>query len=333
MDRLSSGRSIRTALVTGASGFIGGHLSQELCSSGIRVRALVRDPNAADWLRKSGAEVVVGDITLPGSLGAALAGADTVFHCAAFVHGSGEGSVFESVNVLGTRHLLDACGRTPTIERVVHVSTVAVFGDISRGEVAGESRETKPKGPYGISKLGAERVVKESGLPAVIARPMWVYGSRSPSFVKLCHLIARRRMVLIGGGRNAVQPIAVEDLVEGLILCGTDAKAAGETYNFAGPSPMTTAGLCNEIADAFRVAPPRLNLPLPLAFVAAHLGERLYPKSLGRPPFDRQKLSFFTTEHAYSIDKAREQLGWKPQTGFREGVAKVAETLRRAGRP
>ena len=89
MDRASSGHRIRTALVTGATGFIGSHLSEELCSSGIRVRALVRDPNAAQWLKRAGPELVVGDITTPESLDAALTGVDIVFHCAAFVRGTG----------------------------------------------------------------------------------------------------------------------------------------------------------------------------------------------------------------------------------------------------
>lgn len=331
MNQRSSGRTMRTVLITGATGFIGSNLVSALCSTGTIVRAFVRDRNAAQWLQKAGAELVVGDLTESRSIGPAIAGVDTVFHCAALARGGGfPSSAFESVNVLGTRHLFDACRGRDSIERVVHVSTVAVLGDIPRGTMASEEHQPHPTGIYGVTKLAAERLAREADVPTVIARPMWVYGWRSHSFIRLVQLIAHGRMVVIGGGRNAIQPIAIDDLVNGLILCATRAER-GEVYHLAGPEPLTTARMCREIAEAIGVPAPRFNVPLTAARMAAHLCERLYPSWLGRPPIDLQKLSFFTTEHAYSIDKAREHLGWQPQITFNMGVAQVAAILRREG--
>lgn len=314
-------RAIHAALVTGAGGFIGGHLVERLAGSGVTVRALVRDTTRAQPLRAAGAELVTGDITVPGSLVGAFDGIDTVFHCAARVtRNERPHTDFEDCNVHGTRHVLDAC-RAERVARVVHVSSVAVAED-------------RPASSYCVTKRAAEDVAlaaHRTGLSVVIARPMWVYGWRSAGVVKLFRLIARGRMLLIGGARNSTQPIAVDDLVDALLRCATAPGIEGRRFDLAGPVPITTGELCRDIAAALGVPPPRWNLPLPLAEFAAGLCERLYPRALGLPPITREKLAFFQTEHAYALATEREQLGWQPRTPFDAGARQVARELRAHG--
>jgi nucleoside-diphosphate-sugar epimerase len=126
---------------------------------------------------------------------------------------------------------------------------------------------------------------------------------------------------------NRIQPVAVEDLVEGLILCATVPLAAGQTYNFAGPCAITTGRLIGHIAGVLNVPAPRINLPIPVARFAAHCYEHLYRGRSRRPPIDLQKLSFFTTEQVYPIEKARRELGWEPKSSFEAGVTRAVDTL------
>src|SRR5688572_1741435 len=171
MNQLPERRKLRVALVTGASGFVGGHVCARLCREPVEVRALIRNRTAAQSLEINGARLVEGDIRNPQSLANAMDGVDTVFHCAAIRDCGDTGTLFDAVNVAGTRHVLDAC-RKFGIEHVVHVSTVSVLGAIRYGETAGEDREPHPTSIYGATKLAAEVIARDAGVPVVIARPM-----------------------------------------------------------------------------------------------------------------------------------------------------------------
>jgi nucleoside-diphosphate-sugar epimerase len=327
--------TMRTALVTGATGFIGRHLVERLVADGVRVRALWRDHAKAPGLVIAGAEPVEGDVTRPETIAAAVQGVDVVFHLAAVV-GPAAAPLrrFVDVNVGGTRNVLDACRRAARVKRVVHVSTVAVSEGAAAGTIVTEETAAAPTGRYGTTKWQAERIghaASRAGLPIVIARPMWVYGWRSSGAAKLFRLIARRRMVLVGRAQNSIQPIAVADLVQGLLLAGTVAGIEGEVYQFAGPEVITSGQLCDDIAAALGAPPPRIRIPMPLAAAAAAAFERAYPASRGKPPIDSNKLAMFKIDLRYSTAKAERDLGWKAIVGVREGVARAAADMRANG--
>ena len=332
------GRAIHRALVTGAAGFVGAALSRRLAASGVEVRALVRDSARAPRLEGAPITQVQGDLTDAATLVPAAAGVDTIFHCAALVTGDPRPVAdFEAVNVQGTRDLLAAAIAAGTVRRFVQVSSVAVYGHhAQRGVVTREGDPVHPETTYGVTKLAAEMAVLQAnarGLETVIARPMWVFGPGAPGVERLFELVARGRMVTIGGARNAIQPIAVEDLVEGLIACATAPGVGGEVFHLAGPRAMTTREFCAGIANALGVAAPRRDIPLPVARVLAWGCERFYPRALGKPPLNREKLGIFVNEHAYAIDKARERLGWTPRVAFGEGAVAVARAMRAAAAP
>jgi len=323
------------ALVTGASGFLGHHLVEHLLAEGVAVRALVRRREDADRLTRRGVEVRVGDITEATDVGAAVDAVDTVFHLAAIV---GPAAVsqerFDSINAGGTRNVLDACRERAGIARIVHVSSVAVTEGAGGAELVTESTRAAPAGRYGISKWRAEQAVRaacDGGLPVVTVRPSWVYGWRAPGAVKLFQRIAHRRMVLIGRADNIMQPIAVEDVVDGLWRAATVAGIGGEVFQFAGPETVTTGAFCREVALALGVDPPRLHVPRPVASAAARLCEWVYPANWGKPPIDRNKLAFFTTSQRHSNVRAASTLGWTPAIGVRAGVANAVRDMRARG--
>jgi len=326
---------IRRALVTGASGFIGSHLVDRLLDEGVRVRALVRDPVKAGSLAARGVEIARGDVTQPDCLDAAVDGMDTVFHLAAIVGPAAVSlEAFEAVNAGGTRNLLHACRAASAVTRVVHVSTVAVTEGPASGKVVTEESRPAPTTRYGRSKWAAEQIALDAsrrGLPLVVARPMWVYGWRSPGAVKLFQLIARRRMVLIGAARNSIQPISVDDVVDGLLRAAAVPGVEGQVYQFAGPEAITMKALCGDVAKALGVPAPSIHIPLPIALAAAAALERCYPASRGKPPIDRNKIAIFRTDHSYATDKARRDLGWTPTVRFPEGATRTAAAMRDRG--
>lgn len=309
------------AAVTGAAGFVGAELTRALLARGIRVRALIHTaPPAAPHPKL---ESIRCDITDPGSLSGAFDGVDTVFHSAALVGGITLGlPPLRRVNVEGTRNVVRAARQAGSVERFVHVSSVAVMGISDNSKPIEESDPPSPANPYGISKLEAEAaLIAEAGpLEYVIARPMWVYGDASPSARKLLDNVSRGRMILIGGGRNLIQPIHVSDLVQGLMRCAEADAARGQIFHFAGPEPLTTRELCAQAARALRVPPPRLNIPFWTARAGAAVLQAVFAGSGRKIPLDSDKIDFFRLHHCYSIDKAARLLDWRPRIFFQDGI-------------
>lgn len=309
------------AAVTGAAGFVGSELTRALLARGIRVRALIH--TAPPATQHPHLECLRCDITSPGSLRGAFDGVAAVFHCAALVGGITLGlPPLRRVNVEGTRNVVRAASQSGSVERFVHVSSVAVMGVSDNSKPIEESDPPAPANPYGVSKLEAETaLISEAGpLECVIARPMWVFGESSPSTRKLLDNLSRGRMILIGGGRNLIQPIHVSDLVQALIRCAEADTARGQIFNFAGPEPLTTRELCVQAARALRVPPPRWNLPFWAARAGAAVLQAVFAGSGRKIPLDSDKIDFFRLHHCYSIEKAGRLLDWRPRIAFQDGI-------------
>jgi nucleoside-diphosphate-sugar epimerase len=320
-----------SALVTGATGFLGRHLVQALLDRRVKVRALVRSPDRARGLAEQGVEIVSGDITDRDTLVPAVRPVDTVFHCAALVRPEHLPlERYRAVNVEGTRNLLEACRAHANLRRLVHVSTVAVLGPVPPGQVYAEEVEPRPTDRYGITKLEAEGVVWEAtraGLPVVVARPEWIYGPHSGSTHKLFRRIASRRFLLVGPARNRHQPLWFGDVVDGLLKCAEVPGVEGQVFHLAGPEVLTVERQCRLVADAVGTPLPRWRVPMWLVLAALHLGEALFSTWGGRPPIRRRHVDFFRLNRAYSIKKAQAALGWQPKVAFEEGVRLTATWL------
>jgi dihydroflavonol-4-reductase len=318
--------------LTGATGFIGGALAERLRERRVEVRALVRRGSRTGRLAAVGVQTIAGDLAgdLSG-LSDALHGVDTVFHVGALL---GPPYLprdrFFAVNRDGTQRLVDACATR--VARFVHVSTVAVVGSIPPGVEATEDHPCRPLGHYGESKRAAELVVEKAarqGLPAVIVRPMWIYGPESRAANRLLDWIARGRFFLVGSATNTIQPLALDDLLDGLVKCATVPGIEGRTYHLAGAEVVRTAQFCEQAALALGVRLPRWRVPLPIARGASYIMERtLVPIGI-RPPLDANKIAFFEVNHAYSIARAARDLGWIPTTTWREGLGGMVAARRR----
>ncbi len=322
----------RTFLVSGATGFIGGHLVRALCAAGRAVRALVRDRSR--YAAPLGVEVFEGDLLRRESLAGVERGIDVVVHCASLLGKWGtEDSLLYEVNVQGTVHLLERFAGLG-LERFVHLSAGGVTGPTEQ-PVVDESYECRPATPYERTKLEGERRVlelsRELGIPATVVRPTFTYGPGDPHKVALFRAIRLRRYVFIGDGLSVNHPVYIDDLISGILLAAERGRP-GEVYILGGVRPVTKRELVHTIADALGVRRPGLRIPRGLAAAAAPLLEAA-GRALGfEPILTRSRVMMMADNFGYSIDKARRELGYEPRTDLRDGIAQTIHSYVESGR-
>lgn len=321
------------ALVTGASGFTGGHLAHALLRRGHRVRALVRKKARARGLECAGAEIVEGDLTRADDVDRAVKGCSHIYHIAAlYRQAKYPDRVYYDVNLGGTRHILDAAARHG-VERVVHCSTVGVHGDVEQVP-ADEGAPFNPGDAYQVSKLQGELAAREafaSGLPGVIVRPVAIYGPGELRFLKLFKSIRQGLFCTFGRGEATYHLVYIDDLVAGIVLCGEHPDAIGETFILGGPRYTPINELVVRVAAAVGVPPPRARAPLAPLLAAAWLCETAC-KPLGlEPPLHRRRCDFFMKARGFSSAKASRMLGYAPAVDLDEGLRATAASYVAAG--
>jgi len=323
-------------LVTGATGFTGGHLARALAQRGYDVTAMVRSHGgpAAD-LQRDGIALVDGDLATPASLEPALArGFDVVYNIAALYRQAGlPDSVYRQVNAVAVGQLIEAAARAG-VRRVVHCSTVGVHGDVEHPP-AGEDAPIRPGDVYQVSKVEGERIALETaartGIEVAIARPSGIYGPGDRRLLKLFRGVARRTFVVLGDGRIFYHLTYIDDLVEGFRLCGEVPRAAGRTYILAGAEVPVLNDLIALVADEAGVAPPRLHLPVWPFWLAGAACEALCAPFGIEPPLYRRRVDFFTKSRAFDITRAREELGYAPSVSLRDGIRRTLAWYKQHG--
>jgi NADH dehydrogenase len=248
-------------LVTGATGFVGGHVVHALRARGKDVRVLVRDPRKAGRLEAWGATLVEGDMTQPARLRAAVAGCDTVVHLVAVRQGREER--FQRVMVDGTRELLTA-------------SQAGGAGRFIQMSALGTSEQTKDLVPYYRAKWETEQLVAASSIPHVIFRPSFVFGGDGgilPTFVKLARLAPVTP--IIGSGRQQIQPIWVDDVAEYFARAVDLDAATGRTFELGGPDAVSWNDFWERLKRVRRSRRPSVHVPVRLMRPGALVTERL----------------------------------------------------------
>lgn len=325
-------------LVTGATGFTGGHLAQHLITHGDEVRALVRSRSRERYDRSalpaSGVKACDGDLMDAASLRRAVDGIDVVYHIAATYREAGQpDSAYRAVNVEGTRNILEAA-KAANVKRVVHCSTGGVHGHIENPP-ANEDAPFNPGDVYQDTKLAAEQLARQfgaaTGTDVVVARPIGIYGPGDRRFLTMFRGLSRGRFPMIGNGQAFYHLTFVDDLVEGFRLCGTVPAAAGRTYILAGPRYTTLEQLVRMVAEELRVAPPRLHLPVWPFYTAGLLCEMVCVPLRIEPPLYRRRVDFYTKSRAFDTTRARTELGYSPKVDLKEGIKRTADWYRSEG--
>jgi dihydroflavonol-4-reductase len=318
-----------TALVTGASGFVGAAVARALLAAGWQVRVLLRSGSPRSNLQGLAVEIAEGDLNDAPSLERALAGCVALFHVAAdYRLGARDPTPLYATNVEGTRNILNAARRTQ-VARVVYTSSVATIGipaDGTPGEESTQASLGAMIGHYKRSKFLAEEVAREAaraGLPVVIVNPSTPVGrgdiKPTPTGQLMLDAAAGRMPAYVDTGLNIVH---VDDVAVGHLLA-FERGTPGERYILGGED-MTLATILAQIARLVGREPPRIRLPyaavLPVAY-AAEAYARVTGKS-GRITLEGVRMS--RKRMFFSSAKAVRELGyhWRPPLdAFTDAVA------------
>jgi nucleoside-diphosphate-sugar epimerase len=326
------------ALVTGASGFLGGHLVERLCGAGHRVRAMVRDRGKARFLEGSGAEFVLADVTAPETLAAALEGVEVVFHSAALVSNWAPWSEFQATTVQGTENLLQAAIRVG-VKRFVHISTIRVYDDRSCPQNS-VIAEDVPIGKYGFRDFGNYARAKAEGeavvwrfasqLPVSVIRPSWIYGPRDDVILPpLLRWLRDPGSYWPGHGDPCADPIYVTDVADCTIAAALHPAAIGQAYHAAPHEHIRLRAFLAALCERCGVKLLNQTFPYYGAVFFTHLFEawaRLTRRG-SAPSLNYAGLAMLTRDIRHSPAKAERDLGWRSQVSVADGLDQTVRWL------
>jgi len=317
-------------LITGATGFIGGHLAQRLTADGYQVRCLVRASSDTSLLDKLDLEIAVGDLTSAPSLARAAEGCRYVFHCGALVTDWATAEEISRINLKGTRNLLDASVGA-SVERFIHFSTTDIYGYPGGSAIDETHAARRFRNWYSQTKLAAEAEVRHvaqvHGLDVVILRPATVYGPRSADVVgEIGRAIRDGNMLLVDGGRAVAGLCYVENLIDAAVLALRHEAAPGHAFNISDGLDITWKQFTDGLARGLNCPPVRWSMPYWMAngigFSLEH-GYRVLRKTTRldtAPLLSRQAVHVLGRDQDFSTRKARALLGWEPRIDYAAGL-------------
>lgn len=321
-------------LVTGGGGFLGQALSRGLRARGHDVVSFNRGDYPA--LAAIGVQQVRGDLAVRDAVIAAAEGCGAVFHNAAKAGAWGPLKAYHDANVLGTRHVLEAC-RTHGIPRLVYTSTPSVTHRATR-PVEGGSAENVPygtgfKAPYASTKLIAEQEVlaaNDATLATVALRPRLIWGVGDNQLLpRLVERARAGRLRLVGDGNNLVDTTYIDNAAQAHFDAfqhlGIGAACAGRAYFISNGEPRTMRETINGLLAAVGAPLVEKTLPFRVAYAAGVICEGLWTALplQGEPPMTRFLAEQLVTTHWYDMGPAQRDFGYRPVVGFDEGLARV----------
>ncbi|RWZ52771.1 NAD-dependent epimerase/dehydratase family protein [Labedella phragmitis] len=320
-------------LVTGASGFLGRAVAAELVAAGHQVRTLQRRPSGVH-----GVTDVLGSVTDVSLVARAVDGVDGVVHLAAKVSLAGDPREFHTVNVGGTRLLIDAAERAGAT-RFVQVSSpsVAHAGSALSGVGAEPADPENAHGDYARTKAEGELLAlarDSASLHVVAVRPHLVWGPGDTQLVERIVDRARRgRLPLLDGGTALIDSTYVDNAATGIVAALHRADTAhGNAYVITNGEPRPVGDLLAGICLAAGVTPPRWSVPAGLARAAGSAIERVWAIRPGsdEPPMTRFLAEQLSTAHWFDQRATRRDLDWTPTVSLDEGLRRLAAHYREA---
>jgi NAD dependent epimerase/dehydratase len=314
----------KRALVTGAGGFIGSHLTEALVRAGVRTRALVHYNSRGDWGQlalveppvRNEIEVILGDVCDRSAVRRAVAGCDLVFHLAALIGIPYSYHAVESyvdANIRGTLNLLEAC-RDYGVERLLHTSTSEAYGTAQYTPID-ERHPLHAQSPYAATKIAADQLAYSYyaafEVPVVILRPFNTFGPRQSLRAVIPTIVSQAlcgHQVTLGSTSPVRDFLFVTDNARGYLAAAAadPANVCGEVINLGTGRGVSIAQVVEMVGDV---------LGKPLEIVTT--GERQRP----------EKSEVFRL--LCSAEKARRQMDWRPQVRLEEGLARTVAWMER----
>ena len=320
------------ALVTGATGFIGSHLVEELTVRGYEIRCLVRRTSNVAFLNSLDACLVQGSLDDPESLENAVAEIDIVFHAAGLIKTKpGKSRDFYCVNCEGTQNLLDAMARSGSQpKRFVYFSSQAAAGPSPASRPLTEDDPCNPITPYGRSKLEGERVVKEftarGQCSYTIIRPPAVFGPRDREVLYYFKQARKGWLPAVGSARNKFSIVYVKDLVNAALQASESVQAVNKTYFVCYPEAATWARVAELFGKVLSIRCRVMTIPYPVAYTFAALNE-LYAAIFDKISIiDREKIREVSQPSwLCSPEKIKSDIGFTPGSDIQEALRSTVE--------
>jgi nucleoside-diphosphate-sugar epimerase len=297
-------------LVTGSTGFVGSRLlaSKDAVTRSIQFRAITRQPFNDIALNVE--QIRIEDISEKTDWSEALAGVDTVVHLAARVHvmsdrASNPLEEYRKANVLSTQNLARQAA-SAGVKRFIFLSSIKVNGEKTKlGEPFTEDSISKPEDPYGISKLEAEKGIREicnaTDMQYVLIRPPLIYGPGvGANYQRLMNLVQRRLPLPLGGIVNKRSMLALDSLIDFILLAAKHPKAANQLFLLSDKQSFSTPQLIEHIAKCMGYSSARL-IPIPVQVL------RLVGLCFGQ----KDAIERLTESLEVRADKAYQLLGWR----------------------
>lgn len=331
-----SKRTAPTALVTGASGFIGTHLIKRLLSENVDVRALVRRNSIhLGRLKKLDVEIVEGDVTDGAVVNRAVQGITSIYHAAATM--SKDWEEHRQTNIRGTSILLQAA-QAHKIHRFVYLSTLAVYDLLSvnnknRSIVEDSEYQRHPEamGPYAYSKIAAEKLVFDAyrtlGLPVVVLRPGIVVGPLGRVFFPhLGYRYQDKAFFIVGEGSNRLPLTYVENTVDGIYRASIEEEAVGQAYNLVDDGEITIREYLKLFTQVSGIPVRVIALPYTIPYLATATYEAgAFCGFLRKGVTSRAQLKWKQVVTHFENTKAKTDLGWRQKVPLQEGLARTFE--------
>jgi nucleoside-diphosphate-sugar epimerase len=321
---MSSNTIPKKVFITGAGGFLGTALMDYYRALGVEVVGM-------DIVADAASNIVAGDLLQPAGWKAALEDCDVVIHTAAFVSNTASYQQVWDVNVLGTRKVIE-CAVAAGASRFVQISSVAAFGfDYADGVT--ETEPLMPVGhPYIDTKIASEHVALAAHgageCDVTIVRPGDVYGPRSRPWVILpLEMIRRGRMILPAHGEGIFTPVYIDDITDGIALAASKPEGRGQIFSMDGGEQVSCktyfSYLCRFVGNS---EGPKCVSTATANLLSEVVGR--FERLTGKPSeLGKNTMGMLSRKGGYSIEKARNLLGYQPATNLDQGMETVKTWL------
>ena len=322
-------------LVTGGTGFTGKALVKRLVDEGYEVVSLdYQEGLKTDEIRSWGATVVIGSVTDPEVVDRCMEGVDIVQHlAAAFRELDVPNTYYDEVNVGGTRNVLESAF-AHKVKKFIYCSTCGVHGNVDNPP-GDENAPIQPGDYYQQTKYNAEPVVNEfykKGLETVILRPSAMYGPGDPErFQMIFKRVCKGVFPMFGSGKTLYHPLYIDNLIDALMLVMEPGKGAGEAYLIADEEYVEIETLVKKTARALGVEVKIPHYPILPLVIAGHVCEKVCAPFHIAPPIFPRRVDWFRQNRAFSIDKAKKELGYQPKVNLDDGLKRTGEWYRNEG--